>query len=91
MEALTHCSWKKKSNLTLHAILPICQITNHLSQMHSGASSGEMTHHPFLVKEKQSPDSVLIVPALSNDETQRPPCTVPRLGDSPDFTFFLCK
>lgn len=51
------------------------RLPNHLSQMHSGASSGEMTHHPLLGKEKQSPDLVLIVPALSNDEIQRPPTT----------------
>lgn len=71
MEALTHFSRGKK-RVILHFMLffQFVRLPNHLSQMHSGASSGEMTHHPFLVKEKQSPDSVLIVPALSNDEIQ---------------------
>lgn len=88
IEALTHF---KKVILHFMLLFHFVRLPNHLSQMHSGASSGEMTHRPFLVKEKQSPDSVLIARAVSNDEIQRSPCTVPRLRDGPDFTLFLRK
>lgn len=91
IEALTHFSWEKKVILHFLLFFQFVRFPNHLSQMHSGAPSGEMTHRPFLVKGKPSPNSVLIVPALSNGEIQRSPCTLPQPRDSPDFTFFLCK